>query len=168
MGLAVSPLRDRVLFVEGSPRSGTTWLNGLLATHPDIAGSAIELHLFERGVGRLFDNHEEWGALGAGIAPMLSREEVADLARDVCDRILLRLCDKTKPDARYVLEKTPLGAPPRTILARKLETYPDAWHIHIVRDPRAVAASLMRAPWTEVRTPEACVRVPLETVAAIR
>ena len=39
MGREGSPLRDRVIFVEGAPRSGTTWLVTLLATHPEIAGA---------------------------------------------------------------------------------------------------------------------------------
>jgi hypothetical protein len=49
MSIASSPLRDHVSFIEGAPRSGTTWLLTLLATHPDIAGSR-ESHLFNFGV----------------------------------------------------------------------------------------------------------------------
>ena len=45
MGREGSPLRDRVIFVEGAPRSGTTWLVTLLATHPEIAGVEAESHL---------------------------------------------------------------------------------------------------------------------------
>ena len=58
MGRDGSPLRDRVIFVEGAPRSGTTWLVTLLATHPDIAGVQAESHLFDFGVDRVFDNIE--------------------------------------------------------------------------------------------------------------
>ena len=43
MSIESSPLRDRVIFIEGAPRSGTTWLLSLLATS---------------GVDRLFDNFE--------------------------------------------------------------------------------------------------------------
>ncbi len=57
MRIESSPLRDRVIFIEGAPRSGTTWLLSLLATHPDIAGSR-ESHVFNYGVDRLFDNFE--------------------------------------------------------------------------------------------------------------
>jgi sulfotransferase family protein len=167
-GVAVSPLRDRVLFVEGSQRSGTTWLNTLLATHPEIAGSSVELHLFDKGVGRLFDNHDEWDAFQTGIAPVVSREQLVDLARDLCDGVLESLRSKTKPDARFVVEKTPTDFHAQTVMARKAEIYPDAWHLHIVRDGRAVAASLMRAPWIEDRSPEACARQWLEAVTAIR
>ena len=58
MGVADSPLRDHVIFVEGAPRSGTTWLVTLLATHPEIAGVEAESHLFDFGVDRLLDNFE--------------------------------------------------------------------------------------------------------------
>jgi hypothetical protein len=169
MGVGTSPLKDRVLFVEGSPRSGTSWLNSLLAMHPEIAGSATELHLFEKGVGRLFDNLEEFEqAEHTGIAPVVSRAELVDLVRDLCDQVLLRLREQTKPDAPFVMEKTPAVPPPLATMARKAECYPDAWHVHILRDGQAVAASLMNAPWIENPTPEACVRQWRNAVDAIR
>jgi hypothetical protein len=47
-----------------------------------------------------------------------------------------------------VLEKTPVaGLMPETELRRKLEVYPDAWYLHVVRDGRAVARSLLDVPW---------------------
>lgn len=169
MAVADSPLRDQVLFIEGAPRSGTTWTNVLLASHPEIAGSAIELHLFDRGVGRLFDNHDEYGALQIGVAPIVSRAELADMVRDLCDGVLLRLRQQTKPDARFVVENSPLGAGvPRSALTRKLECYPDAWYLHIVRDGQAVAASLMRAAWTPDPSLEACLRHWRSVVGATR
>ena len=58
MGIAGSPLRDHVIFIEGAPRSGTTWLQMLLATHPDIAGLEAESHLFNYGLDHLFDNFD--------------------------------------------------------------------------------------------------------------
>src|SRR5438552_17363582 len=85
MGRADSPLRDRVVFVEGAPRSGTTWLVTLLAMHPQIAGVEAESHLFDYGVDRLFDNREHRDARLHGLGSYVEREELLDLARDLCD-----------------------------------------------------------------------------------
>src|SRR3954463_9723798 len=83
MGRASSPLRDHVIFVEGAPRSGTSWLVTLLATHPDIAGVEAESPLFDFGVDRLFDNHEYRDPLFHGLDSYLDRDELVDLARDL-------------------------------------------------------------------------------------
>jgi hypothetical protein len=58
VGVTDSRFRDRVIFVEGAPRSGTSWLRALLAAHPDVAGVRNESHLFNIGVDRLIDNYE--------------------------------------------------------------------------------------------------------------
>ena len=75
MAIEDSPLRERVIFVEGAPRSGTTLLTALFSAHPDVAGVTGESRLFERGVGLLFDNHESGGHLDTYV----SRAELADL-----------------------------------------------------------------------------------------
>jgi hypothetical protein len=171
MPIADSPLKDRVLFIEGAPRSGTTWLNALCAAHPEIAGIVVESHFFDNGIGQLFRNHEGYSGSGTGLAPFVSREEFVDLVRDLCDGILLGMHRRTKPDARYVVEKSPLGealAAHEALVQRKLECYPDAWYLHIVREGRAVAASLMRAPFTQDRSPEACLGHWRSVVDAIR
>lgn len=73
MPLEQSPLRDRVVFVEGAPRSGTTLLTALLATHPDVAGITAESHLFDRGVGTLLENHEQTAPFKSALIAYLSR-----------------------------------------------------------------------------------------------
>jgi hypothetical protein len=145
-------LRDRVVFVEGAPRSGTTLISALLAAHPDIAGSAAESHLFDQGVGCLFDNYG--GRSGTAHLPnWVSRTELVDLVRDLCDGVLAGVARRTASEAGYILEKTPAPRfdPVRT-MERKHECFPDAWHIHIVRDPKRVVDSLMRMPWNEDRS----------------
>src|SRR4051812_47172161 len=159
MGVAGSPLRDRVIFVEGAPRSGTTWLGTLLATHPEIAGVDAESHLFDFGVDRVFDNFEGRDPHMHGLRLFIERGELVDLVRDFCDGVLLamrsRLSDGSVPP--FVVEKTPIAAKPEPLdLARKRECYPDAWYIHIVRDREAVTRSLMRSPWMWDRSYEAC------------
>jgi hypothetical protein len=86
MGAADSPLRDRVIFVQGAPRSGTTWLVMLLATHPQIAGVEAESHLFEYGVEHLFANFEGRDPSMRGLRTYLEGDRLVDLIRvDACD-----------------------------------------------------------------------------------
>src|SRR3954452_5588399 len=149
VGRADSPLRDRVIFVDGAPRSGTTWLVTLLATHPQIAGVQAESHLFDFGVDRLFDNLEGRDPTFHGLMSYLDREELVDLVRDLCDGVLMAMRSHVCPGATppFVVEKTPISSRPGGLdLARKRDCYPDAWYIHIVRDREALARSLVRAP----------------------
>src|SRR3954452_13428825 len=112
MGVGGSLLRARVIFVEGAPRSGTTWLVTLLATHPEIAGVEAESHLFDFGVDRLFDNLEQRHPKLRGLTSYLDREELVDLVRDLCDGVLLamRAHVSVGPEPPFVVEKTPIAA----------------------------------------------------------
>ena len=171
MGIAGSPLRDHVIFVEGAPRSGTTWLATLLATHPEIAGVEAESHLFDFGVDQLFDNFEGRHPYLHGLQSYLDRDELVDLARDLCDGVLMAMREHVSVGAAppFVVEKTPIGGKAEgRDLARKAECYPDAWYAHIVRERDAVARSLMRAPWMADRSYEACAALWDRTVGQAR
>lgn len=151
-------MRERVIFVQGAHRSGTTWLVSLLATHPEIAGVEAESHLFDFGVDRLLDNFEGRHNL-PGLQSYLDRDELIDLIRDLCDGVLTAMRSHVSVGAAppFMVEKTPIASATGGLdLARKRECYPDAWYIHIVRDREAVARSLMRAPWTTDRSHDAC------------
>ncbi len=159
MGIADSPLRDRMIFVQGAPRSGTTWLQMLLATHPQIAGVEPESHLFEFGVDRLFDNFEGRRKHLRGLSAYVEREELVDLVRDLCDGLFLTMRSHVRgtstPD--FVVEKTPTSFPQKALdLRRKRECFPDAWFLHVIRDGDAVTRSLMSAPWMPDRSEAAC------------
>src|SRR3954467_12732807 len=159
MGRSGSPLRDRVIFIDGAPRSGTTWLVTLLATHPDIAGVGMESHLFDFGVDRLFDNFEHRDPYLHGLRRYLDREQLVDLVRDLCDGVLLAMRSHVSAgsEPEFVVEKTPVADGIGGLdLERKSECYPDAWYIHIVRDREAVTRSLMRSPWMSDRSHAAC------------
>lgn len=83
MGIESSALRDRVIFIEGAHRSGTTWLLTLLATHPDIAGVEAESHLFDFGLDRLFDNFDNPPM--PRLQSWVAREELVDIVRELRD-----------------------------------------------------------------------------------
>lgn len=171
MGRADSVLRDRVIFVEGAPRSGTSWLVNLLATHPEIAGVEAESHLFDFGADRLLDNFDGRDPANRGLLGYLERDELIDLIRDLCDGILVAMRSHVSAGATppFVVEKTPIAAGMDGLdLERKLECYPDAWYVHIVRDREAVARSLMRAPWIADRSYKVCVGLWDRTVGDAR
>lgn len=171
MGVLDSPLRDRAIFIEGAPRSGTTWLVTLMATHPEIAGVQAESHLFDYGVDRLFDNHDGRHPALRGLVRYVDRQELVDLVRDFCDGALMAMRSRVSGDTTppFVVEKTPISPTKDSFdLARKAECYPDGWYIHIVRDREAVVKSLMRAPWMPDRSYEACASLWDETVGRAR
>src|SRR4051794_21906596 len=171
MGRADSPLRDHVVFVEGAPRSGTTWLVTLLATHPEIAGVEAESHLFDFGAERLIDNFEGRDPYFHGLQSYVDRDELLDLVRELCDGVLMAMRAHVSPAETppFVVEKTPISAAPGGLdIARKRECYPDAWYVHIVRDREAVARSLMRAPWMADRSYDACAGLWDQTVGNAR
>lgn len=148
MGRADSPLRGRVIFTEGAPRSGTTLLASLLASHPDVAGTVAESHLFDRGVDALFANHAMRGRHQGFLANYVSSDELIDLVRDLCDGVLVKMRDRVKPEAGWVSEKTPAPAvDAERVLRSKRDVYPDAHYVHVVRERDAVVRSLLRAPW---------------------
>jgi len=173
MGITDSPLRDHAIFVQGAPRSGTTWLAILMATHPQIAGIQAESHLFEYGVNTLFDSFEGRvpGIKLPLLKPYLTHEELVDLARDLCDGVFLAMRSRVSrgADPPFVVEKTPTSLHERGLdLRRKRECYPDGWYLHIVRDGDAVTRSLMRAPWMADRSPANCHRTWRECVELTR
>jgi hypothetical protein len=128
----------------------------MLATHPAIAGTVAESHLFDQGVDRLFENVERPDRYEAFLSGYVSPGELEGLVRDLCDGVFLAMRDKVKPEAERVLEKTPS---PRTgaedLARRKVAIYPDATYVHVVREQDAVVRSLQRAPWTDVTEDEA-------------
>lgn len=149
-----------LVVIVGAPRSGTTWLQQLLCSHPSIA-SPQETHLFHEFLGPLFEKWErqrQWAddavaAIELGKAPVrrlvglpaiLDDEQFDDLARNFVAAIVDRSLE-AKPGASVVLEKTPSNSMRTDLIDRLL---PGVRFIHIVRDPREVVESLLDAgPW---------------------
>jgi hypothetical protein len=130
------------VFLVGCQRSGTSWLQLLLAQHPAVA-TTQETHLFS---GYLWPLHERWerfrsrrSRLGGRL--VLSDDEFDDLTADFAKKVLQKIAD-TNPSATVVLEKTPDHVRYAEFILRLL---PDAYFIHLIRDPRSVASSLCAA-----------------------
>jgi len=134
------------LFVVGAPRSGTTWLHRMLAEHPCAAGLEGELTVFSylqqwavryqrekyfiehgnrrQGIPRIFDESEFYNGLRL-------------LAFEAYGRLLER-----KPEATHILDKHPGYALCIPLIDRLV---PRSRFIHIIRDGREVAVSMISA-----------------------
>lgn len=150
------------LFVCGVGRSGTSLVQSMLAAHPAVC-MLPETHFFRRYVARAGTRRRlERGGVGAfedrlrfdadfaraGIAPM----ELVEEALGACDTLamhqrLLRLVLRREGGER-VAEKDP-----RLIdhLPALHAAYPDAYVIHVLRDPRDVLLSRTKAAWAKGR-----------------
>lgn len=137
----------QTLFVVGCPRSGTTWVQLLLdrfegvATAPETQIFAYYLEQFRRqwrheheGPGRAHQGQ-------AGLSRLLTESEFEELCRG-CARAVLEKIAARRPGARVVVEKSPKHALQAEFIHR---LFPDAYFLHVIRDPRDTAASLLAA-----------------------
>ena len=159
---AIDLLNKRLVFLVGAPRSGTTWLQLMLASTPQVA-TVNETHLFSLYLSSQFGS---WDLLKnrsereIGLGPLMEEAEFLALIRHFADSVISRIL-ATKPDAAVLLEKTP-----NHILHWRsiLKIYPDAYFIVITRDPRAVVASWQAASsgwgsaWAKSMVVENCKR----------
>ncbi len=134
------------VFVIGAPRSGTTWLQRLLATPPQIV-SGQETNLFDKYI-------EPLDAMFArqvrqlrtlprvkGLPTLLSQDYFDGLMRTLVQQTYAEL-GRRKPSATVVVDKNPAHTLHVPRIRRLL---PRARFVHIVRDGRDVAASMVAA-----------------------
>ncbi len=117
-------LEERIVFVVGSPRSGTTFLGESLGAQPGFVDLS-EVTPLKAALPTLVDTPQDEAA--RRIRQILERVRRLALARRV------RAVEQT-PEMSFVL-------------AAALDAYPQARAVHIVRDGRDVAASLMERGW---------------------
>ncbi|MFY9588476.1 MAG: sulfotransferase [Actinomycetota bacterium] len=149
MSRAASPLRDRMIFLVGARRSGTNWLQRVVGAHPDVALVPSETYLFSRGIAPLRErfHHGVKGSPGTGFI-FMEEADLLDALRDLCDRALLPFLE-AEAGATRLAERTPEHV---TCLDLIGQVYPDAHVVHIVRDGRDVARSLLSQGWKSAPT----------------
>jgi len=154
MTLADSPLRDRLLLLVGSRRSGTFWLHRVLSAHPQVAAVPGETYLFADGIKPLVDRfHHGVGSSPATGFIYMDRAGLISGLRTFCDEVFTGLLDVLHDhDARYILERTPWHVEHLPLIG---EIYPDMRVIHIIRDGRDVARSLVSMRWGPASVAEA-------------
>lgn len=142
MALAEIP----VVYVIGAPRSGTTWFQLMLGSHPEVA-TPVELDFFSSVVASLYEiwgQHSEGNGRAArpnwGLPATLTEAEWEDTIRSIVERVYRSVLE-AKPGATVMLEKEPRYY---RFVDTILRTVPHARFVHVIRDGRDVACSMMR------------------------
>lgn len=141
-----------LIFLVGCPRSGTTWLQRLLACHPLIR-TGQESKIFYGHIGPqvmywrdCLDREKHRG--GAGLPAYITEEEFFTILKSFLDDLLQPLIGPLQ-NGELFLEKTPDHALSIREIVRLL---PKSRIIHLLRDPRDVVASLLAASRTWATT----------------
>ena len=142
-----------LLFLVGARRSGTNWLERMLTTHPAIAAMPSETYLFSKGVATLSElvQHTNPAERTPG-KTFVERGPFLAAVRSLLDEIFTENRARHGDGARYLLERTPWHATSLPLIAA---VYPEARVLHIVRDGRAVARSLLSMHWGPTTIEEA-------------
>jgi hypothetical protein len=134
------------LFIIGSPRSGTTMLQIVLGSHPQVA-TTVELTLFNRYLGPWLKTWDEEVAnlrdkqWQQGLPFLFKEEEFMAHARHLLEEAYGRVL-ATKPGATHLLDKHPAYGRQVGAIKRLL---PRARFIHVLRDGRDAASSMVAA-----------------------
>ena len=156
-----TPYQRTTFFVVGEMKSGTSWVMWMLDSHPEI---------FCSGEGCFFGRDQEWEDIPviAGPTPSLrngllgceglqtwrsfmwnywgkqgnAEEDLRNLTRLAVDYYMLQ--GSARSGKRIVGDKSPLHT---DYVDEIFELYPEAKVIHVVRDGRDVAISLMHHFW---------------------
>jgi hypothetical protein len=153
-------MRDRLITVVGCGRSGTTWLESLLMTHPLAGGiEETETWLFHQ-LESLWSNFES----GSGLSAFLDEASFTQLLRRFCDAMFLSALASHSPGAEFFVEKSPIHS---RYVSHIAAVYPDAWFIHLVRDGRDVARSITKVPFFEQPSLVGAARMWTDTVREV-
>jgi hypothetical protein len=125
----------------------------VLAAHPEVYAIPSETYVLSEGLRPLSERvHHGAVEIRRTGAVFMDRAEFVDAARDFCDRLFGGLRERSDPGATRILERTPWHAHTIDLIA---DVYPDAWVLHLIRDGRDVARSVMSQPWGPDTMPEA-------------
>jgi hypothetical protein len=148
---------SNIIFIIGAPRSGTTWLQKLLASHPQIK-TGQESDVFYSYIGpqlRAWRGElpiQRSGRGGVGLGCYFREEDFLLNLKNYMN-VLLKPMLGGLGAGEFFLEKTPGHA---LYLPEIMELLPRARIIHILRDGRDVCASLLAASrsWGENWAPK--------------
>lgn len=133
------------LFIIGAPRSGTTWLQLMLGSHPSVC-TTVELTLFIYTNRWIFRWNRETADIEAdrwhiGLPMVWSEEEFYGFLNEFLERAYKPILE-AHPEATHVLDKHPTNA---AFVEEMDRLIPNSRFIHIIRDGRDVAASMVAA-----------------------
>jgi tetratricopeptide (TPR) repeat protein len=127
------------IFIIGMPRSGTSLVEQILASHPQVSGAG-ELKLFERTIGEVRASMQQ-----ASAYPEIALQMRGEHFRELGARYLAGI-QQLAPAASHVTDKMPTNF----IFAGLIHlALPDATIIHTVRDPVDTCISCFSKLFTE-------------------
>jgi len=152
---------DEPILLVGAPRSGTTLLRVMLNRHPRIElCDESYFHFWIAARAQVFGDLENAANRERAVDRYLELRRIRRLGHDL-DALRRRLIDHSTSAATLFLElmrfhaaaagKVRFGdkTPHHALVARELlRWFPRARLVHLVRDPRDVAESLRRMPWS--------------------
>ncbi|MGH9341375.1 MAG: sulfotransferase family protein, partial [Acidobacteriota bacterium] len=118
---------EKLIFVTGFARGGTSWVRDCIASHPDIEGIPHEMVIF-----RMLNNYDT--------SAFDSKNLVSDLRSQIYDE-LRQTVAKLDSRSHYFVNKAPANAP---YLGKAARLIPEAKFIFVIRDPRDVLISHQR------------------------
>jgi hypothetical protein len=146
---------QNLCFIIGAPRSGTTWLQRLIASHP-LVHTGPESYLFFWYVGPQLKKWKDDLKIidkdmrgGVGLGAYFLDDEYRKILKDYAMNLMKPMIGGLK-NGEFFLEKSPLHA---FSIGAILELFPESRFIHILRDARDVVSSLIVAShsWANVR-----------------
>ncbi len=135
-----------LVFIVGCPRSGTTWLQRLLASHPRVK-TGQESDIFDEYIGPQIRHWkrdlipETHGRSGIGLGCYFTEDQFMEILRDYLLKLLQPMIGNLK-QGDFFVEKTPSHA---LYIPEIVQLLPECRIIHLIRDPRDVVASLLAA-----------------------
>lgn len=131
----------RFIFLGGVARSGTTLLRSILDAHPNICcGHELKLVPLFCSVPRKWWTDMKHQLIPGGMTP-----DAMDRTFAAATAVYLMKC--RKDGKRRIAEKTPHNVTEFGVLHRY---FPSAQFVHIIRDGRGVAASLLEQHWVDL------------------
>lgn len=134
------------IFIIGSLKSGTTWLQIMLGAHPQVC-TTVEQTLFDKYIPSWFDiwqketqNINEKG-FNKGLPFLWTNEEFSDFLLEFIEKVYTKIAQKN-PNVTHILDKNPSYTFQIELIHRFL---PNAKFIHLIRDGRDTAVSMIAA-----------------------